>query len=167
MSNVALISIKPEYSSKILNRVKEIELRRSSMGLVKNDVVIVYESAPKQTIGFWFRVADIEILPVAEMWSKYKDKLGIDKESYFSYFEGCTEATGLHIRDVFPLDTPIPLIRIKELVPNFVPPPGLIWVKDNGLRFKDLVCAISPPLPEEAFQQLCLFDKNNETACER
>jgi predicted transcriptional regulator len=158
MNNVALMSIKPEYSSKILTRVKDIELRRSSMGLAKNDIVIVYESAPKQVLGLWFRIADVETLPVTEMWSKYDGKLGIDQDSYFSYFEGCAEATGLHIGDVFPLDPPISLSRIRDLVPDFVPPQGILWVRDNALRFKNLVCEISPPLPSEVFHQLCLFN---------
>lgn len=157
MNNVAIMSIKPEYSSKILNHTKNIELRRSSMGLAKDDIVIAYESAPKQVIGFWFRITDIKTLPVMEMWERYKDRLGIDRDGYFSYFEGCTEATGLHIGDTFPLDPPIPLSVIRELIPDFVPPQSITWIRDTALRFKSLVCAMSPPLPSDVFRQLCLF----------
>jgi len=157
MNNVAIMSIKPEYSSKILSHTKKIELRHSSLGLAKDDIVIVYESAPKQVIGLWFRVMDVETLPVMEMWEKYSDILGIDRNSYLLYLEGCTEATGLHIGDTFPLNPPISLNSIKELVPDFVPPQSITWIRDNALRFKSLVCAISPPLPSDIFSQLCLF----------
>ena len=157
MNNVAIMSIKPEYSSKILSHTKSIELRRSSLGLAKDDIVIVYESAPKQVIGLWFRITDVETLPVMEMWEKYSDKLGIDRDTYLSYFGDCTEATGLHIGDTFPLDPPIPLGVIRELIPDFVPPQGITWIRDDVLRFKRLVCAISPPLPSDVFRQLCLF----------
>ncbi|MBF8303811.1 MAG: hypothetical protein HW399_186 [Dehalococcoidia bacterium] len=157
MNNVAIMSIKPEYSSKILSRTKNIELRRSPLGLAKGDIVIVYESAPKQALGLWFRIRGIETLPIEEMWEKYKDRLGIDRNSYLLYFEGCAEATGLHIGDIFPLDPPIPLRVLKEMIPDFVPPQSIVWVRDDVLRFKNLVCSISPPLPPDVFNQLCLF----------
>ena len=128
------------------------------MGLTKQDIVIVYESAPKQVIGFWFRIKRAESLPVEQMWDKYQSILGIDKESYFAYFEGCTEAIGFHIGRCSQLHPAIPLNKVKEIVPDFVPPQGLIWVRDNVLRFKELICAICPPLPTSAFRQFCLFD---------
>jgi predicted transcriptional regulator len=157
MNNAGIISIKPEYSSKILSGSKTIELRHSTLGLEKDDFVIVYESAPKQVLGFWFRIADVETYPIASMWTKYGGRLGIDHEGYLTYFDSCTEATGLHIGEVYGLNPPIPLAKIKELVPGFVPPQGILWIRDDIWRFKKLLSIISPQLPAEVLPQLCLF----------
>jgi predicted transcriptional regulator len=157
MSNIAILSIKPEYSSKILSGCKTIELRHTTLNLKKDDIVIVYESAPKQSLGFWFRIIATEVLPVNEMWNRYRDRLGIDFESYTAYFSGSEEAAGLHIGDVFELSPQIPLVKIKELVYDFVPPQGIIWVRDNVLRFKKLLKEIYPPLPAESVPQPMLF----------
>ena len=157
MNNIAILSIKPEFSSKILAGLKDIELRHTTLNLKKGDIVIVYESAPKQTISFWFRVKKIEILPINEMWNKYNNSLGIDLEDYNAYFKGSEKALGLHIGELNQLSPPIPLAKIKKLVPDFVPPQGIIWVRDNVLRFKKLLPEISPPLPDSSIPQRELF----------
>jgi predicted transcriptional regulator len=160
MSNVVIISIKPEYSSEILSGSKTIELRRSTLGLSRNDIVIVYESAPKQALGFWFRVAKVEVLSIDEMWTTYGNRLGIDHESYLAYFNDCPQATGLHVGEVHRLNPAIPLARIKEVVPDFMPPQGVLFVRDNNGRFKKLLSMISPALPDDTFQQLPLFSES-------
>ena len=157
MSNIAILSIKPEYSSKILSGSKTMELRHSTLGLKKDDIIMVYESAPKQSLGFWFRIAATEVLPVSEMWRRHSDRLGIDFESYTTYFNGFEEAAGFHIGEIYVLTPPIPLLKIKELVPDFVPPQGIIWVRDNVLRFKKLLREISPPIPIGSIPQKVLF----------
>jgi predicted transcriptional regulator len=157
MSNIAILSIKPEYSSQIVAGCKTIELRHTTLNLKKDDIIIVYESAPKQSLGFWFRIAATEVLPVEEMWNRYHNRLGIDFESYMAYYEGCEEAAGLHIGDVFELSPPVPLAKIKELVYDFVPPQSILWVRDNVLRFKKLLKEIYPPLPSDSVPQPMLF----------
>jgi predicted transcriptional regulator len=157
MSNIAILSIKPEYSSKIISGRKTIELRHTTLNLKKGDIIIVYESAPKQSMGFWFKIAATEVLPVLEMWNRYHDRLGIDFESYMAYYEGCNEAAGLHIGDVFELCPQIPLAKIKEFVYDFVPPQGIIWVRDNVLRFKKLIKELNPSLPKDSMPQPLLF----------
>ena len=157
MNNVAMISIKPEYSSKILSRTKSIELRRSSLGLSKDDVLLVYESSPKQVLGLWFYIAEVETLPVDKMWVKYHAKLGINHEEYITYYNGSTEATGFHIGDIYQLETPIPLHTIKELVPDFVPPQSILWIRDDILRFQKLLSVITPKIPSEILPQTPLL----------
>src|ERR1041384_1865410 len=123
MSTGAIISIRPQYSNKILAGTKTIELRKSAMGLSEGDVVLVYSSAPEQRFAFWFRIQKIEALPVNKMWDSHSHQLGIGFEDYSAYFDGLTMAVGFHIGEVQPL-TPIPLKEIELLVPGFVPPQG-------------------------------------------
>src|SRR5437879_856164 len=126
------------------------------MGLKPDDVVLVYSSAPDQQLAFWFRIRDVEALPVEEMWARYSGCLGITRADYDVYFEGSESATGLHVGDIHRL-TPIPLEQIQRHVPGFVPPQGLIWLREEMGRYASLLSNLSDPLPKEALPQLA-FD---------
>lgn len=156
MGNVSILSIKPVYAKQILAGTKTIELRKSSMALAARDVILVYSSTPDQQLAFWFRVRKIETLPVPEMWGRYADRLGIERADYDAYFAGGDEAVGLHIGEVHAIK-PIPLEDIQRLVPGFVPPQGIIWLRDELGRYEKLFPSLSDPLPKDAFPQLA-FD---------
>ncbi len=158
MGNAAILSIKPVYANQILARTKTIELRKSAMGLGAGDVILVYSSAPEQRIGFWVRVSEVETLPVEQMWERHHEHLGIGYEDYAAYFSGTQNAVGLHIGEVHPL-LPVPLGEIQRLVPGFVPPQGIIWLRDEVGRYEKLLPALSDPLPKDVFPQQSLgFD---------
>lgn len=156
MSAAAILSIKPVYAKQILAGTKKIELRKSPMGFSARDVILVYSSAPEQQITFWFEIAAVEVCSVDEMWARHQGSLGIDYEDYFSYFSGTSTAAGLHVGKVQAV-SPIPLARIEMLVPDFVPPQGLIWLKDEIGRFERLLAALSMPLPAHVFAQQTLM----------
>jgi predicted transcriptional regulator len=157
VASAVIISIKPEFAHRILDGSKTIELRRSAMGLEPRDVVLVYISAPEQRLGFWFRVAKVETLPVEGMWSRHADRLGIDRDQYLAYFAGAETATGLHVSDVTALAPAIPLARMQELAPGFVPPQGMIRLRDTHGRYEKVLAHLSRPLPADAFPQQSLF----------
>jgi predicted transcriptional regulator len=156
MSSAAILSIKPVYANQILSGTKTIELRKSSMGLRAGDVVLVYSSAPEQRLAFWFRVKQIEPLPVELMWDRHAGQLGIEHEDYAHYFDGVRLATGLHLGEVHPV-TPIPLQRIQQLVPGFVPPQGILWLREEMGKYERLLTELSDPLPEDVFPQRSLL----------
>jgi predicted transcriptional regulator len=158
MNTAAILSIKPIYANQILAGEKTIELRKSSMGLSKGDIILVYSSSPEQRFHFWFQIQKIEKLPVNKMWQKHYKHLGIDYESYESYFKDTHEAVGLHIGKIQPF-LPIPLREAEKLIPGFVPPQGIIWLRDEFGRFKKFLSEISCPLPKNVFPQRSLnFD---------
>lgn len=156
MSAAAILSIRPTYANQILAGSKTIELRKSSMGLCKGDIVLVYASAPEQCIALWFRINSIEEATVPEMWERHKDHLGISHRDYAEYFADTDLAVGLHIGEVHPI-APIPLRQIESLVPGFVPPQGLIWLRDEAGRFARLLSQLSTPLPAAVFPQRSLL----------
>jgi predicted transcriptional regulator len=158
MSTVALISIKPVYANQILDGTKTIELRKSPMGLSQGDVVVVYSSAPEQCLAFWFRIKAVEVLPVEEMWNLRHSQLGIEYRDYRTYFDGASIAVGLHIGEVHEI-APIPLRDLVKLVPGFVPPQGIIWLRNDLGKFRQLLNVLSCPLPHDVFpQQSFSFD---------
>lgn len=150
--SAAIISIKPIYVNLILAGSKTIELRKSPMGLNTRDVVLVYSSAPEQRIVFWFRIEKIETFSVAEMWERYQNCLGISYENYNSYFASANNATGFHIGEIHKLK-PMHLDELQRLVPGFVPPQGMIWIREAIGRYERLLQNLSIPLPTEVFPQ--------------
>lgn len=155
MSSAAMISIKPVYANQILAGTKTIELRKSAMGLSPQDVVLVYSSAPEQHLSFWFRVRKVETLEVAEMWKRCADRLGIDLEEYKSYFAGASTATALYVGEIHKL-APVSLAEIQREVDGFVPPQGMIWLREEFGRYQNLLSKLSDPLPKDVFPQLTL-----------
>jgi predicted transcriptional regulator len=156
MSKAAILSIKPIYANQILAGTKTIELRKAPMGLTSGDVILVYSSAPEQRLTFWFQIKAVEILTVEEMWNRHQAKLGIDHEDYCSYFSELDLAVGFHVGKLNKL-SPISLREIEEVVPGFVPPQGLIWVRDDSWRFERLIAKLSAPLPADVFPQQSLM----------
>jgi len=158
MSSAAILSIKPVYANQILAGTKTIELRKSAMGLCAGDAILVYSSAPEQRLGFWFRVKAVDPLPVEEMWQRHHERLGIAYEDYSAYFGGQKTAVGLHVGELCRL-IPVPLTEIQDLVPGFVPPQGIIWLRDAFGKYERLLSTLSPPLPRDVFpQQGLTFD---------
>lgn len=164
MNTSVILSIKPIYANQILAGSKTIELRRSAMGLRAGDVVLVYVSAPEQCLRFWFRIAAVETLPVDEMWRRNESRLGIPREPYNEYFDGAKSATGLHVGELHTLDPSVSLAEIRALVPGFVPPQGLIALRDAWGRYELLLRQLSPPLPADVFPQEGLFRTTVEAA---
>jgi predicted transcriptional regulator len=155
MSSAAILSIKPMYANQILARTKTIELRKSPMGLTAQDVVLVYSSAPEQQLSFWFRIMEVEELPVAQMWRRYENRLGITREEYDAYFAESHTATALHVGELHRLK-PIPLVDIQREVKGFVPPQAMIWLREELGRYRNLLAKLSDPLPNDVFPQLPL-----------
>jgi|GEM_PF-3032024 len=162
MSSLAIISIKSEFSDQIISGNKTIELRRSTMGLNKDDVVLVYSSWPDQCLKFWFRINHVELCNVKEMWEAYHTTLGIDQKRYFEYFEGTRLAIGIHLGNVCVLRPSINLEMIRKWIPNFVPPQGILWIENKIEKFRILIKKIQPPLPKDVLRQMSLFSHSEK-----
>lgn len=98
MSDI-LLSIKPEYVSKIFDGSKRYEFRRKCC---KEEIskIVIYATHPIMKI-----VGEIEINQIlkespAQLWEKTKEYAGISEEDFFNYFEGCSEAYGYEVKTV-------------------------------------------------------------------
>ena len=87
MKNKILISIKPEYTEKIISGVKKYEYRRH---VAKKDIssIIIYETTPIKRV-----VAEAEIEAILsytpdELWKLTKEESGINKKFFDEYFKG-------------------------------------------------------------------------------
>jgi Uncharacterized conserved protein len=126
------IAVKPEYANKLISGQKDIELRKMRPHVQQGDYVIIYASAPiKAVIGFGKIKQIIECNPKS-LWERYSDRLGINKQSYFSYYDGYHKAIGIEF-DMIKSVTPIRLEDLRKVDPNFQPPQIYRYVTNEDI----------------------------------
>jgi len=81
-----LISIKPEFATKIFDGTKKYEFRRTIFKNPAVKKVLVYASSPVQKIIGEFEIESIIRHDLDTLWSKTKKFSGISEDYFFSYF---------------------------------------------------------------------------------
>lgn len=122
MRKVMLISIKPEFTEKIFNGSKSIELRKSNPKIFPGDMILIYCTVPVKAVVGFCRVESILKMSPSELWSQHRQHLGIDRKRYQDYYENHNVAVGIVLTDICRFDRMITLESIKEDIPNFSPP---------------------------------------------
>lgn len=121
MKKKIIISINPEHVVNILSGLKKYEYRTKA---AKSDInkIIIYETMPVKKV-----VAEAEIVKVLEMapdklWELTKEKSGISKKYFDTYFYGRSIAYAYEIGKVKVFDKPLDLIDfgIKSAPQSFV-----------------------------------------------
>ena len=126
------IAVKPEYANKLISGKKDIELRKMKPNVQSGDFVIIYASAPvKAVLGFGKIKQIIECNPKC-LWERYSDRLGINKQRYFSYYDGYYKAIGIEF-DMIKSVTPIGLDDLRKVDPNFQPPQIYRYVTNEDI----------------------------------
>lgn len=97
---VVLMSIHPRYAHAILDGRKTIEFRKRPLA---SDVshVVVYSTVPDQKILGYFEIdKQVELSPSA-LWERYGNQGIIEKDRFFSYYEGRATGVGILVKRVF------------------------------------------------------------------
>ena len=81
-----LMSIKTEYTNKILDKIKLYELRKKPFN-ENVDTVIIYSSGKVKKVVGEFKIEKIIKDSPDNIWNLGEDVLGIDKKSFYEYFK--------------------------------------------------------------------------------
>ena len=126
------IAVKPEYANKLISGKKDIELRKMKPNVQPGDYVIIYASAPvKAVVGFGKVKTIIECTPKC-LWERYSNRLGINEQSYFSYYDGYHKAIGIEF-DMIKSVMPIGLKELRKVDPCFQPPQIYRYVTNEDI----------------------------------
>ena len=135
--HILLISVKPEYASKIFEeRTKKVELRRVRTRVKTGDIVFVYVSSPKKTFLGFFEV-DFVIEQsaskneLAELWKQVKDHAGIKRQEFYKYYEGASVAVVIYFMNAKKFETPIELHRLKDKISYLRPPQSYRYLNEQ------------------------------------
>ena len=102
-----LLSIKPEFASKIFSGSKKYEYRRAIFKNREVSNVIVYVSNPIRRVIGEFEIEDIlhDELPV--LWAKTKNYAGISKERFLKYFTDKSKGYAIKVKSTRMYDDPL------------------------------------------------------------
>ena len=110
----AMISIKPQFVSSILDGQKTVEIRRRFLNIPNGSKLWIYSTLPVGTIVAVVTLHEtVRDIP-AELWTKYSDKIGNTRCQFDSYLNGCELGVALELCDIIRVN-PIKLDKIQEI----------------------------------------------------
>jgi predicted transcriptional regulator len=136
-ANILLLSIKPEYASKIFSGEKTVELRRVRTRLTIDDIVIVYVSSPTKALVGLFEVEKIiqEKIELPEniktYWNLVHEKAGITSQDFEKYYQGASFFVGIFLKNPKKFDVSINLENLRKQIPKFTPPQSYRYLKQQ------------------------------------
>jgi predicted transcriptional regulator len=104
-----LLSIKPEFASKIFDGSKRYEYRRVIFKNQEVSRIIVYASDPIKRIIGEFEIEDILQDEPWILWLKTKNYAGISKKRFFEYFTNKSQGYAIKIKTTRMYNYPLSL----------------------------------------------------------
>lgn len=133
-SRDVVLSIRPQYSEKIMEGKKTVELRRRfPMSTSKGSIVYIYSTSPVRAMVGSAEISDVIKMSVADIWEQYSDCAFIKKEDFDVYFSGVEEGYALEFSNVRPLPRPLKLNELRERF-GFQPPQSFLYAKPDLRR---------------------------------
>lgn len=141
-ANILLLSIKPEYASKIFSGQKTVELRRVRTRLTIDDLVLVYVSSPRKALVGLFEVEDIiqEKIQlqkdIINYWNLVDQKACISFKDFDKYYQGASFFVAIFLRNPKQFQVSINLENLRKQIPEFTPPQSYRYL--NQQEFEKL-----------------------------
>jgi len=133
INEALLLSVRPSFAKMILSGEKTIELRRTKPRLIGGDHVLLYESSPTMALVGLFEVDHVITGTPSSLWRRVRDKAGISKAIFDSYFCGATDGYGIVVRKVKSLSCSVPLETLRRIMPGFHPPQSYRYLDRSEL----------------------------------
>ena len=120
-----LLSIKPEYVSKIFDGSKKYEYRRTIFTRSEVTRVVVYVSHPIKRIIGEFEIGGILYDEPHSLWALTKQYAGINKTRFFDYFRDRAKGYAIEIKSTRTYDEP--LLQSSLMISS--PPQSFIYLR--------------------------------------
>lgn len=126
-----VLSIRPQYSEKIISGIKTVELRRRfPVSAPQGTVAYIYSTSPIRAMVGVAQIKDVLKLPIAEIWHRFSDMAFIKKEEFDKYFEGIDYGFALLFERAKPFSEPMPLEMLRKQF-GFEPPQSFLYAKHD------------------------------------
>lgn len=127
MSEIVL-SIKPEYVGKILQKKKIYEFRKK-LPTRSVDVIHIYCTYPVKKVVAKIQVTGILKASPSLLWEETKHFAGISRSDYRQYFRGCKVAYAFSLGELTVFDSPKDINEYGLVVP----PQSFVYVSKDSL----------------------------------
>ena len=126
-----VLSIKPQYSSKIIQGLKTVELRRRFPILApKGTIAYIYSTSPVMAMVGIAEIKEVIKIPTTEIWDRFSDVAFIKKMDFEKYFDGVDEGCVIKFGNVRAYSNPLPLSELRARF-HFEPPQSFLYAKLN------------------------------------
>jgi predicted transcriptional regulator/DNA-binding XRE family transcriptional regulator len=126
-----VLSIKPQYSEKIIEGLKTVELRRRFPAAPpKGTIAYIYSTSPVRAMVGTAEIDGVAKLPIDSLWAEYSKDAFIEKRDFYNYFDGVDEGYALHFKNVNSFDEPLSLEFLRSRF-GFEPPQSFLYAKHN------------------------------------
>lgn len=124
-----VLSIRPQYSSKIMTGQKTVELRRRfPVAVPKGTIAYIYSTSPERAMVGVAEIAAVKKLAVDDIWNSYSDVAFIERRDFDKYFDGLEYGMALEFANVRPFDKPLSLTDLRKRF-GFEPPQSFLYAK--------------------------------------
>lgn len=124
-----VLSIKPQYSSKIMEGKKTIELRRRfPMDVPEGTLAFIYSTTPDKALVGCAEIESVTKSTVSSMWRAHRHDACITKRDFETYFDGQTHGFALRFRGARPFKHSIDLSELRQRF-DFEPPQSFLYAK--------------------------------------
>jgi type I restriction enzyme S subunit len=128
-----ILSIKPEFSKKILAGDKKIELRKKvGQFFIEGNTIYIYESSPTKMLVATCIIEKIKTIRVGEITSKQLEEACVERTFYDTYFKGKDVANLIYLTNVNLIRRPLSLEFLKQF--EFAPPQSFCYATDTLLN---------------------------------
>jgi predicted transcriptional regulator len=106
----------------LLSGVKTAELRRTPVRAAEGIIGLIYASSPNRALVGAFRSAGVSNDRPEDAWSRWSPRLGLTREEFDKYVEGCERVTTVLVGDVRAFVEPVPLESLRRRWERFTVP---------------------------------------------
>jgi len=126
-----VLSIKPQYSSKIIKGLKTVELRRRfPISAPAGTMAYIYSTSPTMAMVGVAEIKEVIKISVSEIWNRFNDVAFIEKTDFEKYFDGVEEGCVIKFGKVKTFSNPLPLSELRSRF-GFEPPQSFLYAKLN------------------------------------
>lgn len=124
-----VLSIRPEYSRKIIEGKKTVELRRRfPLSAPRGTQAYIYSTSPVRAMVGRAEIIDVVKLPILTIWKHFSSQALITKTDFSTYFEGLDYGFALMFANASPLPRQLDLSELRERF-GFEPPQSFLYAK--------------------------------------
>jgi|WetSurMetagenome_2_1015567.scaffolds.fasta_scaffold80334_2 predicted transcriptional regulator len=129
--SIPLLSIKPEYSEKIFEGTKKVELRKK-IPKAKHMYFLVYESSPTQSLRGLIKIKGVKHLPISEIISGYSKKAAVKPQFISEYYRNHDMGYVIEIEKTREFKNLIKIDSIRKRM-KFSPPQNYMYFNPEDI----------------------------------
>jgi predicted transcriptional regulator/DNA-binding XRE family transcriptional regulator len=122
-----VFSIKPQYSEKIINGSKTVELRRRfPTNVPAGTIALIYSTSPTRAVTGIAEIDSVLKGKPSQIWRKYSKEACIEKPDFDAYFAGAETGFVIKLTNARAFRRPFELAEMRERF-NFEPPQSFLY----------------------------------------